>query len=111
MCSNQCVLNCNYICIHNCIDDDPLRRIIQPVQLQDVADSKAVQKWKPVCRRLGVSEDVIAQSDKTHVTDPSEAFYTSLASWKDEQGDEATLSRLIEALKDSGFHEVATKLI
>ena len=81
------------------------------VQLQDVADSIAVKKWKGVCRRLGVSDDVIAQSDKTHVTGPSEAFYTSLASWRDEQGDEATLSKLTTALKGSGFHEVVNELI
>ena len=64
-----------------------------------------------MCRRLGVSEDVIAQSDKTHVADPSEAFYTYLASWRNEQGDEATLSKLTTALKDSGFHEVVNELI
>ena len=81
------------------------------VQLQDVADSEAVKKWKGVCRRLGVSDDVIAQSDKTHMTDPSEAFYTFLESWRDEQGDEATLSKLTIALKDSGFHIVATELM
>ena len=62
------------------------------VQLQD-ADSEAVKKWKGVCRRLGVSNSVIAQSDKANVTDPSEAFYTSLESWRDEQGDKATLSK------------------
>ena len=78
------------------------------VQLQDVADSEAVKKWKGVCRRLGVSDDVIAQSETAQVTGtpngPSEAFYTSLASWRDEQGDGATLFKLNEALKDSGFH-------
>ena len=74
------------------------------VQLQDVADSEAVKKWKGVCRHLGVSNSVIAQSEEiAHVTGtpngPSETFYTSLASWRDEQGDEATLSKLNEALK------------
>ena len=92
-----------------------LRRRVTTVQLQDVADSEAVQKWKGVCRRLGVSGDVIAQSETAHVTGipngPSEAFFQSLASWRNEQGDEATLFKLTTALKDSGFHEVATKLI
>ena len=77
------------------------------IQLQDVADSIAIRKWKGVCRRLGVSEDVIVQSEAD--TKQSEA-YTSLASWRNEQGDEATLSKLTTALKDSGFHEV-TELI
>ena len=90
--------------------DNIERRRVTLVQLQDVADSIAVQKWRTVCRRLGVSEDVIAQS-AIIPTDPSEAFYASLESWRDEQGDDATLSKLTTALKDSGFHEVATKLI
>ena len=85
------------------------------VQLQDVADSIAVQKWKGVCRRLGVSDAVIAQADKALVVGvpdgPSEAFYTSLESWRDEQGDEATLFKLTTALSNSGFHEVANELI
>ena len=58
-----------------------------------------------------VNNSVIAQSDKTHVTDPSEAFYTSLASWRDEQGDDSTLSKLTTALSNSGFHEFVNELI
>ena len=87
---------------------------VTPVQLQDVADSKAVQNWKGVCRRLGVSEDVIAQSEAAHVTGtpngPSKAFSTSLESWRDEQGDKATLYKLIQALKNSRFCEVVNTL-
>ena len=68
-----------------------------------------------MCRHLGVSNSVIAQSETAHVTGtpngPSEAFYISLESWMDEQGDEATLFELTTALKDSRFHEVATKLV
>ena len=62
-----------------------------------------------MCRRLGVSEDVIAQSDKAYRT--SGAFYTSLASWRDEQGDEATLSKLYQVLSNSGFQKVGTVLL
>ena len=94
---------------------DPLRKRVTTVQLQDVADSIAVQKRKPVCRRLGVSEDVIAQADEALVVGvpngPSEAFYTSLKSWMDEQGDEATLFKLTTALKECGYHGVARQLI
>ena len=111
MCSIQCVT----MYVYTFVGDDPLRRRVTIVQLQTVADSIAVQKWKGVCRRLGVSEDVIAQLETACMTGtpngPSEAFYKSLESWIDKQGDEATLSKLNEALKDSGFHEVATKLI
>ena len=85
------------------------------VQLQDVADSIAIRKWEGVCRRLGVSDDVIARAVAAHVTGtpngPFEAFYTSLASWRDKQKDEATLSKLTTALSNSGFHEVVDELI
>ena len=80
-----------------------------PDHLRYVAKSGVVKKWKQVCRRLGVSEDVIAQSDKAYVT--SDAFYTSLASWRDEQGDEATLFKLYQVLNNSGFPKVGIVLL
>ena len=87
---------------------------ISNIQLQNVADSESVSKWKGVCRRLGVSDDVIAHSATTYITGgeggPSEAFYETMKSWRDEQGDKATLSVLTDALKKSGFHEVANQL-
>ena len=111
----NCFLASKVNCLlYDTVGDDLLRRRMTTVQLQDVADSEAVKKWKPVCRRLGVSDDVIAQAEVAHVTGtsngPSEAFYTSLASWRDEQGDEATLFKLTTALKDSGFREVVNTL-
>ena len=77
--------------------------------LKHVAKSGAVKKWKRVCRHLGVSEDVIAQSDKAYVT--SDAFYTSLASWRDEQRGKATLYQLYQALNNSGFPKVGIVLL
>ena len=84
------------------------------IQLQNIADSIAVQNWQGVCIRLGVSNAVIAQSAITYITGipngPSRAFYKSLESWMNEQGDKATLSKLTTALKECGFRGVASKL-
>ena len=85
------------------------RVAISNIQIQEVADSEAVYKWRGVCRRLGVSDDVIAHSVATYITGggggPSEAFYQAMKSWRDEKGDEATLSVLTEALKKSGYYK------
>ena len=87
---------------------------ISNIQIQDVADSEAVSKWRGVCRRLGVTDGVITHSATTYITGegggPSEAFYAAMKSWRDEQGEKTTLSVLTEALKKSGFHEVVNQL-
>ena len=87
-----------------------MRQRVTLCRLQDVADSEAVTKWKPVCRRLGVRRDIIVEAEKASSNDLSEAFVTALESWHDEQGDKATLSVLVEALEKSGFHKVAKSL-
>ena len=76
--------------------------------LQYVAKSEAGKKWKRVCRHLGVSEDVIAESAKYVV---QEAFYKSLTSWMDEQGDKATLSMLYQVLNNNKFQKVGIGLL
>ena len=104
-----------YICIIFIGHDSIQKRVaISNIQIQDVADSEAVSKWRGVCRHLGVTDGVIANSTTTYITGggggPSEAFYAAMKSWRDEQGDKATLSVLTEALKKSGFHKVANQL-
>ena len=76
--------------------------------LEYVAKSEAVKKWKRVCRRLGVSEDVIAQSAEYVAP---KAFCKSLTSWMDEQGDKATLSILYQVLNNSGYQNVGLALL
>ena len=88
--------------IHVSVAEDSLRQRVTICQLQDVADSEAVARWKPVCRRLGVRRDIFAEAEKAGSNDPSEAFVTALESWHDEQGDKATVSVLVEALEKSG---------
>ena len=73
--------------IHVTVAEDSLRQRVTLCQLQDVADSEAVNKWKPVCRRLEVRRDIIVEAEKADSNDPSEAFVTALESWHDEQGD------------------------
>ena len=96
--------------IHVSVAEDSLRQRMTICQLQDVADSEAVNKWKPVCRRLGVRRDIFVEVEKANSNDPPEAFVTALESWHDEQGDKATVSVLVEALEKSGFNEVAKSL-
>ena len=96
--------------IHVSVAEDSLRQRVTICQLQDVADSDAVTRWKPVCRRLGVRRDIFVEAEKAGSNDPSEAFVTALESWHDEQGDKATVSVLVEALEKSGFNEVAKTL-
>ena len=96
--------------IHVSVAEDSLRQRVTICQLQDVAESEAVTRWKPVCRRLGVRRDIIVEAEKASSNDPSEAFVTALESWHDEQGDKATVSVLVEALEKSGFNEVAKSL-
>ena len=79
-----------------------------PEHLKYVANSRAVNKWMQVCRHLGVSKGVIAESAK-YVA--SYAFYTSLKSWRDEQRGKATLYQLYQALNNSGFQKVAFVLL
>ena len=61
-----------------------------------------------MCRRLGVSEDVIAQSAEYVAP---KAFYESLKKWREEQKDEATLSKLYQVLNNSGFQKVGIALL
>ena len=96
--------------IHVSVAEDSLQQRVTLCQLQDVADSEAVNKWKPVCRRLGVRRDIIVEAEKASSNDRSEAFVIALELWHDEQGDKATVSVLVEALEKSGFNEVAKSL-
>ena len=81
---------------------------VKSEHLEYVAKSEAVKKWKRVCRRLGVSEDVIAQSAEYVAP---KAFCKSLTSWMDEQGDKATLSILYQVLNNSGYQNVGLALL
>ena len=80
------------------------------MQLQDVADSEAVNKWQAKCRYLGVNENVIVQAETTHVSaSAGEAFMEALKAWFD-HGEEVILPVLIDVLEKFDFNDVATKI-
>ena len=104
-----------YFQIYIVVDDKKLRQEVKPriTDLQNVADSKAVRKWKAICRELGVTEDEIAQAETAHIaasTGPSEAFMEALLNWRDKNGHEAKVSVLASVLEKCGCKEVATQL-
>ena len=104
------IYSITYLVLHVSVAEDSLRQRVTICQLQDVADSEAVTRWKPVCRRLGVTRDIFVEAEKASSNDLSEAFVTALESWYNEQGDNATVSVLVEALEKSGFSKVAKTL-
>ena len=104
-----------YFQIYIVVDDKKLRQEVKPriTDLQNVADSKAVRKWKAICQELGVTQDEIAHAETTHIAasnGPSKAFMEALLNWRDKNGHEAKVSVLASVLEKSGYKKVATQL-
>ena len=88
--------------------------------LQYVADSSAVSRWKGIGRRLGVSEDVLDLAEQTYPLStqsaPTERFMHVLKAWHGGSGIIdgkpvlVTYSSLYDALKENGYEEVSDKL-
>ena len=88
--------------------------------LQYVADSGAVSRWKGIGRRLGVSEDVLDQAEQTYPLStqsaPSERFMHVLKAWHGGSGIidgtpvPVTYSSLCDALEESRYNDVSTEL-
>ncbi|PIK34454.1 putative FAS-associated death domain protein-like [Apostichopus japonicus] len=66
--------------------------------LQNLA-RELTAEWKPLARKLGISEGALYNLEQDHTRNNQETKYQMLLAWRQNQGAGATRANLIEALR------------
>ncbi|CAH1794563.1 unnamed protein product [Owenia fusiformis] len=73
-------------------------------------NSNCMKNWKSIARSLNIDEDEIEDVYYSNERNLREQVYQMLIRWKDLEGRNANIPKLIDALRENGINSVADKL-